>query len=106
MADCTERTLDQYLSATSTSSGITVPGAVTPDAPTSWTFTTEKRDGRKKIVLMPPVPRVPDADLVGEAELGDGRGDKKDMENLEDSGFGSDNGDDGDDLEDEIIDEN
>jgi len=106
VADCTERTLDQYLSATSTSSGITVPGAVTPEAPTSWTFTTEKRDGRKKIVLMPPVPQVLDADLVGGAELGDGQGDKKDMESLEDSGFGSDNGDDGDDLEDEIIDEN
>lgn len=56
VAECTERTLDHYLASTLTSSGVTVPGIVKPETRKSWTFTTEKKDGRKKIVLMPPAP--------------------------------------------------
>jgi len=57
VADCTERTLDHYLTATSASSGITVPGTVNAKSSNSFTFTTEKKNGKKKIVLMPPPPQ-------------------------------------------------
>jgi len=55
IADCTERTLDHYLAASSASSGITVPD-LTPgtSSSSSRTFTTEKIGGKKKIVLAAP----------------------------------------------------
>jgi len=60
VADCTERTLDHYLAASSTGSGITVPGHVNPQsAKQSWTFTTEKKNGKKKIVPATPFPSPP-----------------------------------------------
>lgn len=59
VADCTERTLDHYLMASSASSSITVPGHLNPKTSSdSWTFTTERRkDGKKKIVLSHQPPR-------------------------------------------------
>lgn len=100
VAVCTERTLDHYLVATSASSGITVPGVLTPEAPKSWSFTTEKRDGRKKIVLMPP----------SSVNFRGGGGDRSNYEeslNVDDSDYGSGSGESGeeDDFEDEIMDD-
>ena len=106
MADCTERTLDHYLAASSTGSGITVPGLVNPkSASQSWTFTTEKKNGKKKIVLAPPLPpTVGGFDSDGAGSENDASGESASPFQTVDPELGS--ADDESHHEDEIIDEN
>jgi len=110
VADCTERTLDHYLAASSAGSGITVPGLVNPQsASQSWTFTTEKKNGKKKIVLAPPSPSQPiyeERDHEGESgyETGNEDVEENPRRKVVDAEFGSSQ-DDETSHEDEIIDE-
>jgi len=106
VADCTERTLDHYLAASSTGSGITVPGLVNPkSASQSWTFTTEKKNGKKKIVLAPPLPPTDGGfDSDGAGSENDASGESASPSQTVDPELGS--ADDESHHEDEIIDEN